>query len=731
MKKFTILGVMWILPFVLMAQSTNISTLFHRSIKKADHYYDHLAYRNALQVYLHAIENDPGNYHVRERIATCYFMLHDPVSSEFWFSSLAKEPDIHPEAKLNYGRVLSMNGKYEEAKYWIGQYLKNKPEDPLAQRKFEFLEQVNHYAIDAHRFVVSPADYINTDHSDYGAHYFHSGIVFASSRDKDLLIKHKPFDGVHPDESLLNLYYAERKITGDWEAVKSFHANHLKTYYHEGPMAFYDNYKKGAFTQSNIKKDKPVYDATGRVNLQIYFAEVAHLGELKNIKPFEYNNDGYSNAHPSFTEDGKVMFFSSTAATGHGGSDIYYSTFENGRWTEPVNAGSEINTREDESFPFLSNDTTLYFSSNGHGSLGGLDIYVSYRRNGKFTKPVNLGYPMNTQYDDFSLVCDSTGRIGYMASNRPGGKGLDDIYFFIANYYFLAGEVRELSREQAKLPGTKIVVHNMNGDFIDSVRSDENGNFRLNLPYDQDFLIRGERDGYETLEDLHFTTRGKPFGVDSLMLPMWKYKMFAKGRIFSNESQALLPGATVLLHNITDDRMDSVVVDKNGEYTFLVRPNKRYEITASKEGFIASGFKLNTKDLYEGDLLNDIVLEEIYIEKEVIFFDFNKYDLTAQALKQMNRIVRTLKRYSRATLNIGAHADSRGSAQYNKRLSDNRAKAALDYFVSQGIAKSRIEAIGFGEELILNRCSDGVECPEEEHSKNRRGEIKVQRTRIN
>jgi outer membrane protein OmpA-like peptidoglycan-associated protein len=172
--------------------------------------------------------------------------------------------------------------------------------------------------------------------------------------------------------------------------------------------------------------------------------------------------------------------------------------------------------------------------------------------------------------------------------------------------------------------------------------------------------------------------------------------------------------------------MDSMIVDEKGEYNFLVRPNKQYELIASKPGFISTGFKLDSKNLYEGDLLNDVVLEEVYIEKEVVLFDYNKSTVSEQSMAQMKRVVRTLKRDPSATLNIGAHADSRGSNETNKRISERRAAAAVDYFVKQGISRKRIEAVGFGEELILNRCSDGVICPEEEHSMNRRAEIKVQ-----
>jgi outer membrane protein OmpA-like peptidoglycan-associated protein len=717
------------LPVVLFAclgyaQSTSVKTLLHNNVKKGDYFFDHFAYRNALEIYLHALEKDPGNYYLRERIGECYFKLHDPVSAELWFGALAKETDIHPEAKFEYAEALSMTGNYPESKEWFEKYLKDRPNDKLAIDKLNFLNNLSSYTEDSHRFIVAPAEF-NGPHSDYGAHYFHSGIVFASSRDEDMFIKHKPFDAVNKDESLLNLYFVDRKVTGEWEKVVPFHVEHLKTYYHEGPMAFYDNYKKGAFTQSNVKDGKPIYDANGQVNLKIYFAEVAKFGALKNIVPFEHNNDGYSTAHPSFTPDGSTMFFSSTAPGGYGESDIYYSTFVNGRWTEPVNVGANVNTREDESFPYIANDTTLYFSSNGHGTLGGLDIYVSYKRNGVFGNPVNLGSPINTNYDDFSLIADSTGRVGFIASNRPGGKGLDDIYFFIASYYFLAGNVRELSTHD-DIPGAKISAYNGNGDLIATVQSDSEGNFTMNLPFDQDFIIKGEKDGFETPNNMTFSTRGKPFGVDSLLLPMWKQKLFTKGKVYSKETESVLPGVTVTLENVTEGRKETLVLDEKGEYVFVVKPETEYRVEATKEGYLPGGYTLNTKGLNEGDLQNDIVLEEVYLNLEILNFAYDRSDLSAESKAKLDRIIAALKKTPGATLNIGAHADSRGTVQYNKGLTERRARAAIQYITSKGIARKRIEYTAFGETLLLNQCSDGVECPEEEHAKNRRAELKVQ-----
>jgi outer membrane protein OmpA-like peptidoglycan-associated protein len=207
---------------------------------------------------------------------------------------------------------------------------------------------------------------------------------------------------------------------------------------------------------------------------------------------------------------------------------------------------------------------------------------------------------------------------------------------------------------------------------------------------------------------------------------MWKYKLIAKGRIFSNETNMILPGTNVTLNNLTDGKVDEVVVNENGEYAFKVIPNRKYRIEAEKEGFIPSGFDLDTKGIMEGELLNDIVLEEVYAQKEVVFFEFDKANISSEFKELLDHIVRTMRKFSESTVFIGAHADARGTYEYNKDLSERRASATKTYLVKQGISVERIESVGFGEELILNRCSDGVICDEDEHARNRRAEVKVQ-----
>jgi outer membrane protein OmpA-like peptidoglycan-associated protein len=149
-------------------------------------------------------------------------------------------------------------------------------------------------------------------------------------------------------------------------------------------------------------------------------------------------------------------------------------------------------------------------------------------------------------------------------------------------------------------------------------------------------------------------------------------------------------------------------------------------VKATRAGFLDEEFTLNTKGIYKGALVNDLLLEEIFIEKAIVQFDFDKAILKEAGAKLLEPILKELTKNARATLNIGAHADSYGTEQYNRSLSNRRAKAVKDYFISHGIAAKRIEAVGFGEELLLNRCSDGTECAEEGHSYNCRAEIKVQ-----
>jgi outer membrane protein OmpA-like peptidoglycan-associated protein len=466
---------------------------------------------------------------------------------------------------------------------------------------------------------------------------------------------------------------------------------------------------------------------TNATHVKLFLADVGPAGFSKII-PFDFNSEDYSVGHATFTKHGNRIYFAANFEGGHGGSDIYYSDFVDNEWSKFTNAGSAINTAGDEFYPFFVNDSTFYFASNGHGGFGGLDIFSSRIKRGKFTVVRNLGFPVNTSFDDFSLSTDSIGRKGFLASNREYGAGSDDIYSFLAHYIFLEGYARNFDSLDQFIPNTLITLKDESGRVLDSVRSDDHGKFELKLPFDKNLTITATKPGFTTLDDIGFSTIGYPFSIDSLSVPLRRQKeIIAKGKIYSNETEAPLPGAILLLTDLDTGRKDTVVLGNNGEYMFRILPDHKYRIEATKDGFIPNGFNLNTENINKKELLNDIVVEEVYVEKTVTYFDYDKYQVKPEWKRDLNKILRTLKRYPETTLHIGAHADSRGSKEYNQGLSERRANAVVEYFTGNGVDKARITAVGFGEELILNRCSDGVVCPEEEHSKNRRAELKVQR----
>lgn len=725
MKRFLVL-IIFFIPFFIRAQSTNISTLFQSNFKKAETLHSQFAYRNALQLYLYVAEKDTSNFVARQRIADCYFRLGNNDEAEKWYAHLAKVPGLDPKYKYQYAQILSIQGKYTDAQKWFGIYRASAAADPRAEAKFDFIYYLSYYMRDSVLYAIKPEPF-NSDQSDFAPQLYKQGIVFVSARDRDVFVKRHSLAALNDDEVMLNVFYAPFNSLVEQDAQLFYHKD-LNSSYHDGPVAFYQEGKRIAFSRNNLKAGKPVTHS-GRVNLKLYFASLNDRNEVSGVEEFPFNSDTYSNSHPWISPNGNELYFSSDKPGGQGGADIYRSELNGNKWSEPKNLGHTVNTMGDEFYPFLANDTTLYFSSNGHGGLGGLDIYLSYRHGHRYSLPKNMGFPLNTSSDDLSMVVDETGRKGLFSSNRPGGVGYDDIYSFSVKSFFLDGKVIERKDSSATIADAKVVLMNEAGAAIDSTVSNTSGFFHFDLAFDMNYLLKSSKEGYSWIDSLKkFSTYSRAMGHDTLEIALWKQALFAKGLIYSNESQNRLEKVVVTLENLTDGTIDSVITNTTGAYDFKVEPNKKYRISAQKPGFLPQDFHLNTKGLLGGDLLNDILLEEEFIDKVVIQFDFDNAHVRNGEKPKFDEVLKFLHKRPKAKLKVSAFADSHGTKQYNQALSDRRAAAVVKHFESQGIDPKRIEATGFGEALLLNNCSDGVDCNSEEHAKNRRAELKVQKT---
>jgi outer membrane protein OmpA-like peptidoglycan-associated protein len=707
------------------AQSADITTFFMSNSRKAEIYYEKLAYENAIELYERVLAKNPADLNAQTRIAECYIKLNNPRGVVSWYRPIIENPSLMPIHKYNYAQALTALGNYEEAKTWYENYKQDVPDDPRSDYKLKFLEDLDFYTRDSSLYLLTNLQ-VNSENSEFGAVEVDNELIFLSSRDQALFIKYEDDDENEFSQAPFDIYISTF-TDSSFSQPKKLHQV-INTKFHEGPMTFYNDYSKVIFTRSNYYSYRKGESEDGKIKLKLYSASLNPGGEWSNVKPFVYNDNEYSTAHPSLSADNLTLYFTSDRPGGFGGNDIYFCQRIDNSWSEPVNAGGQVNTAGDEFFPFISEDGHLYFSSNGHGGFGGLDIYRSTRFDGQFGNIENLGFPMNTSGDDFSFSIGKDGRKGFISSNRPGGKGSDDIYQFEVRYKSIVGRVLE-SRTKEFVGNAEIMINDSARQTYTILKADESGYFQVDLPLDTYFDLQAKKDNFGLEVPTRISTVVHSFQTDTADVFMWRHELFAQGRIFSNETQELLPDVTVSLENLTQNTFTILETKEDGKYVFVLKPDQLYIIQAEKIDHVTSNFKLNTEGMIADTLLNDFVLEEVYVTKDVIFFDFNKAIIKPDAQPALNQMITNLKRHKDTYIVVSAHADAQGTFEYNLTLSNRRALAVVAYLKQKGIREDRITWRGFGEQLLINRCSDGVQCQEEEHSKNRRAELKIEKSK--
>ena len=390
---------------------------------EGNRFYNNLGFGKAIPLYEKALEqkNIPD---AKIRLADAYRRVNNSVKSEYWYSQVVTMPQSKPIHKLFYAQALIKNGKCQEAIKWLDIYAKENPADSRAQAWKGSCQMQQSFKKDSLLYQVNKVQIQLTGFSDFSPVYYKDGIVFSSERnnpgpEKNSAWTNRPF---------LDLFYAridQFNTVNDPQPLKG----KINSKYNEGPITFNSEGTVAYFTRNNYENRKAKKDNDGIVNLKIYKASLVGE-EWSHIESLSFNSDNFSNGHPTLSADGLTMIFISDRPNSLGGTDIYMSTLTGGSWSDPVSLGNVVNTPGDEMFAYLHNDTTLFFASDGHPGLGGLDIYYSIKRNNKWTEPVNAGYPVNSNRDDFGYISDAGGKLGYFSSNREGAGDLDNIYSF-------------------------------------------------------------------------------------------------------------------------------------------------------------------------------------------------------------------------------------------------------------------------------------------------------------
>jgi outer membrane protein OmpA-like peptidoglycan-associated protein len=401
--------------------------------------FDLLNYEGAIN-YFERIDNKSVD--VKRKLAQSHFFLNNINEALTYFAEVASSDQTTPEDFWNYAQALMSQERYQDAKQQLERFYQTAPSDSRAfmyQRAGDFVAEIRSKAsnIDIKHLRI------NQDSQDFGPVYYRNQVVYASTRITDL-----PDRGIWSGNKLpyLSPYIADKASDGELLNPRPFLADLLLRDFHVGPIAIDHSEEIMAVTVNYGADNK----AGKTINLQLlvsYFID----GKWTDLKPVPFNNPEYSVGHATFTPDGKTMYFASDMPGGKGGIDIYkVDLLDNKQWSTPVNV-SEINTEGNEMFPFYHKDDILFFSSDGHVGLGGLDIFYSQITDGKFSDIINIGYPVNSSRDDFSIVIDNEYKTGYFASRREGSLGNDDLYHITFREPFIDKPV-------AMPPVTEIIV---------------------------------------------------------------------------------------------------------------------------------------------------------------------------------------------------------------------------------------------------------------------------------
>lgn len=584
------------------------------------------------------------------------------------------------------------------------------------------------FAGEDERFKVSNLE-LNTAQSDIGPTFYHEQVVYASTRDKNSFVKR-----VWETNNLpyFDLQIANQTYGGELEDSKFFKRGFNKKY-NEGPATFTKDGMLMAFTQNH-------YDSKGVKKLNIVTSRLEPKGWTE---PYlvTFNNPTYSVGHPTLTKDGEMMYFASDMPGGFGGTDLYVVQKTDEGWGVPQNLGNKINTAGNEMFPYIHKDGMLFFSSNGHeGGLGGLDVYVAHLQG----DIEHLESPVNSSADDFSFILTSDHSSGYFCSNRDGGKGSDDLYYFtntkkfeIVNY--IKGVVTDLDGEI--MDDTKVYLRDKAGNEIASSTTGADGAYMFNIEGNKMYQLTTKKERYFDTEETFSSVKETQITKD---LKITKDPGISLAGLVSDKKTGQpIPNAHVKIVDKTTGSAKTIDTDAKGKFTSGIdnkslQERLNYEIHVEADGYltITRPYErlLDKEGIYDLAVESDLRMDRInagvtkledLIDVNPIYFDLGKATIRPHAAIELDKIVKVMNENPTLEVELGSHTDSRGTASSNEKLSDARAKASAEYIKSRIQNPERIFGKGYGESQIINKCVDGVKCSEADHEMNRRTEFKI------
>ncbi len=565
--------------------------------KRADTLFNKFSFVKAAKVYRTLIENKYNEDYATRRLADCYAYLRNPKNAARYYKKVVKQENVPIEYYYSYAQALRGIKKYDESRIWLQKF---KDSGGVVNAN-DFSKDVNfitsvfnakqQYFLDRVRF--------NSKFSDFGAFEHNGKIYFASTRDEGVSVKRLYGWNEQP---FLDVYVAEvgtRKNVDHTAKVKG----DINSIYHDGPVTITKNGQFMYFSRNNYKDEIERKDKKGLTNMKIYRATLQD-SIWTNVEDLSINSPDFSTQHAALSVDDTKLYFASDRPGGYGGSDIYVVDINlDGSLGTPKNLGNVINTKNAEGFPFINNESVLFFSSDGHTGLGLLDVFGTIKgENDEFVDVINLGLPINSNKDDFSFTMNKNGITGYFASNRRGGRGDDDIYAYHREPVLQVEGVVTDAINTKPIANSIITLFDENDKQIAYMVTDENGFYQINIDRNQDYKIVGSQkkyiDDYRTFTSKNIQTELTKITANLLLNPVQDVVKLAELNTiyFDFDKHNIRKDAALELDKIVNlmqnDYPEMVIrieshTDSRGKLTYndklsIDRANSTYEYLISK-----------------------------------------------------------------------------------------------------------------------------------------------------
>ncbi|SEO78409.1 Outer membrane protein OmpA [Flavobacterium sp. CF108] len=701
-----------VIIFVFSIQFINAQD---QELIRAKKFFDRTYYSEAIILYEKLAEEKPSQ-EVIKNLADSYYYTNDLIKAQRYYRLLVQNynDNLDKEYYFRYAQTLKATNAYNDANTVLKEYYakSSNPEDVVNfEKDIKTLENVS--AI-GKRFEIKNLP-INTPNSEFGAVKYKDNLVFAGVKLKPGIFDKKfKWDG----ETYLNLVTVPLKNINAADSITHYFAKELKTGMHESNAIFTKDSKTIYFTRNNSKNGKKKKDDKKISNLQIFKAELVG-GKWINITSLPFNSPNYSVEHPALSADEKVLYFASDMPGSIGSFDIYSVNINKGAFDTPKNLGPEINTNKREQFPFVSADNKLYFSSDGHLGYGSLDVFVSEINGNEYSKPINIGLPLNSNLDDFAFNIDSETKEGYFASNREGGKGGDDIYQFKETkdlivedcHQLIAGIITDIDTKLV-LENATVILQDSNNKTLNTATTSADGKFSFRVPCEASYKVSAFKEKY--------TNESKTVTLDNI-------------RDKENDASLALKSLEKIKleekENVEKKRQQEIIIEEENKKKEVLAALelKQKEKKAKEAEIVAAEVKKNekVKEILEKE--KDVVRDKgrLIIKTDPIYFDYNMWYIRKESKVVLGRVVALMNKYPGMVIEIGSHTDSRGNAKFNENLSQKRANSTREFIIQSGIDAKRVTAKGYGESVPIVKCKTDDACSEEEHELNRRSEFVI------